>query len=654
MRKSSTCCGTVALRVRASAAVVVAGLAAACSRPAPPGTAAAAERPAPERVLEIARRGGEVAELERLLQGGADVNQRDGSGSTLLALAAAGGHAPLVDTLLARGARVGTHDSSGQTPLTAAVRNGRGDVVKRLLDRGADPNDEVYAWSALRLAAFVGDAASVEALLAKGARVEARSDRGMTALMYAAGRGHEPVVRALLARGAAADARDQGGHTALMFAANGGHAEIARELLQAGADPAARNRAGETAGRLAAANGHDDLVAALGRAGLAPAAWILAAGPALGLRPERTDDAVFADAARQAWRYVESRYRPETGLVDGAVGWEHATMWDVGSALAAFVSARELGLLPPEECTRRVERVLRTLGRVPLADGVTFGRAYATRGGGPRGDGGWSPTDLGRLLLWLKIVAAREPTLAGQAEAVARRSDFARVLRGGYMWGARSAKGKHLEFQEGRLGYEQYAAAGFAAWGFPVDNARSFTRNAIPIQVMGQPVMADMRGFDRLTSDPIVLYGLELGWPDEAKGLARGLLAAQEERWKRTGQVTIVGEDAIGIAPHFFFYYCAYTNAKEFAVDVQDPSAVVSGPRWISSKSAFAWHALLPGEYTRRAVEAVQPAASARGWASGVFEDGRRSTGGENVNTEAIILEAAAYARRGAPLIEAR
>ena len=387
---------------------------------------------------------------------------------------------------------------------------------------------------------------------------------------------------------------------------------------------------------------------------IAAALWLLAAGQAVGVRAERTDDAVFTDAARQAWGYVESRYRPATGLIDGAVGWEYATMWDVGSAMAAYVSARDLGLIPAEDCTRRLARVLRTLADVSLGDGVTFGRAYATRDGAPRGDHGWSPTDLGRLLVWLKIVAAREPQLAAQAEAAARRSDFTRVLRDGYMWGARAGKGKRIEFQEGRLGYEQYSAAGFAAWGFPVDAARSFKRNAIPIQVMGQPVVADIRGYDRLTSDPLVLYGLELGWPEDAKALARGLLAAQEERWKRTGQVTMVAEDAIGIAPHFFFYYCAYTNAKEFAVDVQDPDAVVAGPRWISSKAAFAWHALLPSDYTRRAVEAVRPAASPRGWASGVFEGGGRSTGAENVNTEAIILEAAAYARRGAPFIEAR
>jgi len=634
-------------RVRASAArglaLLAATLAAVCSRapgerPAAGAAEARSGRPGPERLLALAREGKDVAALEQALQGGADVNQRDAEGSTLLAVAARGGHREVVDALLRRGARVSTHDSAGQTPLVVAVRYRHPDVMKVLLEKGADANDEVYPWSALRLAAFVGDAPAVEALLARGARVDARSDRGLTALMYAAGRGHLDVVRALLSAGAAVDARDHGGHTPLLFAANAGRDEVARVLVEAGVDPAARNRAGETARRPA-------------RAEAIPA---LAVAPASAAATPGAGDPIFAEAARQAWRYIEEHHRPETGLVDGAVGWERATMWDAGSVLAAYFSARTLGLLDPQEYTRRVARVLRTLREAPLVDGVTFARAYPTRGGGPAGSPGWSPTDLGRLLLWLKIVAERDPALAADAEAVARRGNLAPVLRDGYMWGARGTAGKRAEYQEGRLGYEQYAAAGFAAWGLHAEKAQSFTRNSIPLEVLGQPLMADMRGYDRLTSDPIVLYGLELGWPEEAQPLARALLAAQEERFKRTGLVTILGEDAIGIAPHFFYYYCAYTNAKEFAVDVQDPDAVVSGPRWVSAKSAFAWHALLPSAYTRRAVEAVRPAASARGWASGVFEGTRRSTGAENVNTEAVILEAAAYARAGGPLRASR
>jgi ankyrin repeat protein len=162
-----------------------------------------------------------------------------------------------------RGADVKQRDEDGQTPLLAAVRRGRSEEVKRLLARGADANDEVYPWSALRLAAFVGDDASVALLLERGARIDAPSDHGLTALMYAAGRGHAAVVRALLARGAAVEARDRGGHTPLMFAANGGHLDVAQALLEAGSDRAAKNRAGETAARLAEANGHAAVVVAL-------------------------------------------------------------------------------------------------------------------------------------------------------------------------------------------------------------------------------------------------------------------------------------------------------------------------------------------------------------------------------------------------------
>jgi hypothetical protein len=74
----------------------------------------------------------------------------------------------------------------------------------------------------------------------------------------------------------------------------------------------------------------------------------------------------------------------------------------------------------------------------------------------------------------------------------------------------------------------------------------------------------------------------------------------------------------------------------------------------VSAKAAFAWHALLPGEYTQRAVETVAPAGSgAGGWASGVYEGTRTSTRGQNVNTAAVVLESALYhARGGRPFIQ--
>jgi hypothetical protein len=363
------------------------------------------------------------------------------------------------------------------------------------------------------------------------------------------------------------------------------------------------------------------------------------------------DPGVFDDAARRAWAWIEANHQPATGLTDGSHGWTWATHWDVGSMIAAYYSARELGLLGEADYLARMRRLLDTLEKAPLFEGLTFERMISTRTPGQGRAGGWSTTDLGRLFLWLKAVALRDPSLAAKAHAIVGRNRADALLRDGYMRGVSFDHGRRREFQEGHIGYEQYSAEGFAAWGLPVEKARGFARHALPVRVMNQPVIADVRGFDRLTSDPVVLLGLELGFTPEERRLAQSMLDAQRERWRRSGRVTMVGEDAIDRAPHFFYYYCLYTRGRDFAIDVQDPTAHVSGPRWVSAKATFGWHALLPSEYTRHAVGAVQAAAGPRGWSSGVWEDSLASTGTQSVNTQAVILEAALYARRRGPIM---
>ena len=47
----------------------------------------------------------------------------------------------------------------------------------------------------------------------------------------------------------------------------------------------------------------------------------------------------------------------------------------------------------------------------------------------------------------------------------------------------------------------------------------------------------------------------------------------------------------------------------------------------------------------------MAPARARDGWASGVFEGGHRSTGVRNLNTAAVILEAALYRTLGRPIL---
>lgn len=378
-------------------------------------------------------------------------------------------------------------------------------------------------------------------------------------------------------------------------------------------------------------------------------------------QPDDSLDPVFDSAAVVAWKQFNRLWIPSTGLAKSTLDYDKLTPWDIGSVLGALYSARVLELIDTTEYRARMRRTLRTLEGVPLFEKTVFHRTYnartgkmASRSGGLTTRGySFSATDLGRLLLWLHIVAQGDSALAGPAARVARRVNFDSVVADGYMFGADiSPKGKRRRFQEGRIGYEQYAARGYAFWGQNVANALDIRKHATPVTVLGHELLQDSRGLDRLSSEPFVLLGLEVGWTPQEDTLARNLLAVQEQRYRATGIVTIASEDAIGIAPFYFYYYCVYCSGKAFVIDVAQPGPPRTSPRWVSTKATFGWYALLPNEYTKIALDRVARAKTSVGWSSGVFERAGTPTRTYDVNTAAIVLEAAAYRKLGRPLLQ--
>ena len=380
-----------------------------------------------------------------------------------------------------------------------------------------------------------------------------------------------------------------------------------------------------------------------------------------GLEHERLrlpyEDDLLAEAARTAWRFVDGHVQSNTGLIDPVRNYPFATIWDIGSMLAALYSAHELGLVDRPTYEARIHAILATLARVRLYDDAVFNRSYDTRNGVQvrrhPGSGqviGWSEIDVGRLI-WLRIVGS-QPEFAEAASAVVHRNDMRRLVKAGYLWGADLDQLGHIySYQEGRIGYEQYGAQGFALWGFRADKALNLMENAVPITIMGQPLVADVRRWDRLTNEPFLLLGLELGWSRQTAALVRRLVRAQEARYRQTGLLTITGEDAIAQPPHYFYYYSAYSNGKAFGVDVQDRQAMVEGPRWVSAKSAFALHVLMPSRYSELALRQLREARDADGWASGIDEATGASTATANINTAAVILTSALVHRLGEPVL---
>jgi hypothetical protein len=228
-------------------------------------------------------------------------------------------------------------------------------------------------------------------------------------------------------------------------------------------------------------------------------------------------------------------------------------------------------------------------------------------------------------------------------------------VKDGYLQGQLiGSNGKPWTYQEGRIGYEQYVAQGFRAWGADVSNAADVKKNAQPVTVLGVQLLSDKRAQDRLLSEPFILYGLELGLSGDMKDLAANVLKAQEARYESTGTVTMVSEDAVSVPPEYFYYYCVYCSGKPFVIDASSPGKTLDSPRWVSTKASFGWNAIMPDDYTKRAVDFVQAADDPkRGWASGVYESSRKSTNTFDINTAAVMMEIAFYRLRGdKPLIE--
>lgn len=375
------------------------------------------------------------------------------------------------------------------------------------------------------------------------------------------------------------------------------------------------------------------------------------------------DRELYDSAARTAFAYVEANYNAQTGWINSVEGYPFATVWDIGSGLIALYCADQLDLLDGDEYDRRMRRALQSLIDARLFEGAAFNKSYSTQTGQIAGRAGqesqtaergygWSVTDIGRLLTVLRVIDANQPQYRDLMTQIVGRLDYSRLIRDGYLRGEDlDSRGRLRRYQEGRVGYEQYAANGFALWGKPAPLAQNVRQNTREVTVLGIPLLRDVRPDYHLTSDPFVMMGLETGWTGEMRDLAWRVLAAQEARWRQTGTITMVNEDALS-GPPYFLYYSVHADGREFLVE--PPAGAPDGPRprTVSTKAAYGWHALLPSHYTWSGVQRVQGARAAGGWGAGVFEESGRVSGAPNVNTAAVVLEAALYHTRGRPLLD--
>ena len=221
--------------------------------------------------IHDAARKGDIAEVKRLLEQDPKlvnlVERAMNSGVTPLHYAAESGHKAVAELLLASGAKIDARGSYG-TALELAVFFGHRDVAELLLAKGARLNiftaaglgntDEMERFlradktlidaadhdgqSVLHWAAYTGQKAAAELLLAKGAKVDQQKTIGGswiwsgTPLHYAAWAGRKELADLLLAHQADVNARDDWGRTPLFVAVYNSQVAVAEVLITHKAD----------------------------------------------------------------------------------------------------------------------------------------------------------------------------------------------------------------------------------------------------------------------------------------------------------------------------------------------------------------------------------------------------------------------------------
>lgn len=155
---------------------------------------------------------------------------------------------------------------------------------------------------ALHVAAKAGNLNGLETALDAGADVNARDDKGWTALMYLADHGYVLLVEPLLKAKADPNARGPDGATALFIAAVHGHSEIITMLMKAGADPTIKGPKAKTATEVAQAQ-YGDLKAAREKGENAAVIALLK-----GQTWEQAEDEAFARARSQGTPEAYAEY----------------------------------------------------------------------------------------------------------------------------------------------------------------------------------------------------------------------------------------------------------------------------------------------------------------------------------------------------------
>jgi ankyrin repeat protein len=185
--------------------------------------------------LMVAASKGYTAEIERLLNRGADIDAETYEGATPLVFAVANNQLGSVQTLIGYRPDLNKFTSNNETPLIISVRNQNIEIAETLLRGGADIDlPDKNGATPIHYATLGGNFEFVDLLLYYDADCNKKAIDGTTPLMAAILAGFTDIADLLIQNGANLEARDDDGFTPFLIAAQNGDTLIMSLLLKDG------------------------------------------------------------------------------------------------------------------------------------------------------------------------------------------------------------------------------------------------------------------------------------------------------------------------------------------------------------------------------------------------------------------------------------
>jgi ankyrin repeat protein len=192
--------------------------------------------------LHAAAHSGDLAELERLIAQGVDLNARDGRGRAPVHVAAFARQRGVLRVLAKAGAALDVLENDRYDAVTIAAVADDEETLRILLWLGASAKQVTspYDGTALIAAAHLGHDGVVKQLIAAGAPLDHVNNLHWTAVIESivlgnGGPRHVETLRALVAAGASTHLADRHGRTPLALAQTRGYGEMVKLLQAAGA-----------------------------------------------------------------------------------------------------------------------------------------------------------------------------------------------------------------------------------------------------------------------------------------------------------------------------------------------------------------------------------------------------------------------------------